>query len=548
MRSRRSFPDVGVALSPRTGVTLCLLGLLLGLGAEWLARSGQSLGMAVGDVAVGWTFIASGLTAWSQRPRSRVGVLLTSAGFAWFLGTVAASDQDVIAAFGGSMFALHRGPLFHSLVAYPGALPLDRVSVIVVIFGYVCAAIAPLASNDVITVIVASLVLGATVRGYALGVGPDRHARVTAIAGAAGVALVLVGGSVLRLSGRETGDLVLWAYEAILVIVAIGFLGDLLRGRWTQTAVTKLVVELGEPAGTGTLRTRLAGALGDPSLLIAYWLPEADEYVDERGDPVALPGPDSGRAVTLIEDRGERIAALVHDPAVLDDPALVEAVSSAARIALSNVRLRAELRNQMDELAASRRRLLTASDDQRRRIEFELRKGVEQRLETVGRLLADIRADPIADATGIEEVEQELSGARMELQDFARGLLPAALTEGGLSAALPALARKASLPVSLSVEVGRLPPAVESTVYFVCSEALTNVAKHASAEHASVAVTGDSLHVEARVDDDGVGGVDPTRGSGLRGLMDRVEALGGRLLVESPLGGGTEVVVTIPFE
>ena len=202
----------------------------------------------------------------------------------------------------------------------------------------------------------------------------------------------------------------------------------------------------------------------------------------------------------------------------------------------------------MDELAASRRRLLTASDDQRRRIEFELRKGVEQRLETVGRLLADIRADPIADATGIEEVEQELSGARRELQDFARGLLPAALTEGGLSAALPALARKASLPVSLSVEVGRLPPAVESTVYFVCSEALTNVAKHASAEHASVAVTGDSLHVEARVDDDGVGGADATRGSGLRGLMDRVEALGGRLLVESPLGGGTEVVVTIPFE
>jgi signal transduction histidine kinase len=313
-------------------------------------------------------------------------------------------------------------------------------------------------------------------------------------------------------------------------------------------AVTKLVIELGEPAETGTLRTRLAGALGDPSLLIAYWLPEANEYVDERGDPVALPGPDSGRAVTLIDDRGERIAALVHDPAVMDDPALVEAVSSAARIAISNVRLRAEVRNQMDELAASRRRILTASDDQRRRIEFELRKGVEQRLETVGRLLADIRADPTADATAIEEVEQELSGARRELHDFAGGLLPTSLTEGGLSAALPALARRAPLPVSLSVEVGHLPPAVESTVYFVCSEALTNVAKHASAEHASVAVTGDSLHVEVRVDDDGVGGVDPARGSGLRGLIDRVEALGGRLLVESPLGGGTEVVVSIPVE
>ena len=232
---------------------------------------------------------------------------------------------------------------------------------------------------------------------------------------------------------------------------------------------------------------------------------------------------------------------------MLDDPALVDAVASAASIAISNVRLRARIREQMAELAASRRRILEASEAQRRRTGRDLRLSVGQRLEKAARLLADVLRESDPNASGIEEVEKQLYSARTELRDLAHGVHPAALAEGGLAAAFPALAQRAPLPVEVSVRVGRLPPAVEATVYFVCSEALTNVAKHASAQHASVVVTGDLLHVEATIADDGVGGADPTRGSGLRGLVDRVEALGGRLLVKSPPAGGTEVVVTIPL-
>ena len=261
-------------------------GLLLGLAAEWFVRSEQSLGMTLSDLAVGWAFIACGLIAWSRRPRSRVGMLLTVTGFAWFLGTFAGSDLDVVAASGASLLTLHRGPLFHAIIGYPSGRAPDRASLAVITLGYAYAAIVPIAQNDFVTMIVAGLVLATTTRGYFLATGPDRQARVTAIAAAAAVALVLGGGSLLRLHGAnsEAEDAVLLAYEALLVLVTVGFLGDLLRGQWTQATVTKLVVELGEPSEAGTLRDRLARALGDSSLLLVYWLAEAGGYVDERGE------------------------------------------------------------------------------------------------------------------------------------------------------------------------------------------------------------------------------------------------------------------------
>jgi hypothetical protein len=166
---------------------------------------------------------------------------------------------------------------------------------------------------------------------------------VTAVAAAGALALPLVGASVGRLAGAGSGpgNVALWGYEAALVLIAAGFLADSLRGRWAQAAVTRLVVDLGGDSEAGTLRARLAHALGDPSLAVAYWLPEAKRYVDERGDPVDLPAAGSGRAVTIIDDGGERIAALVHDLTVLDAPGLADSVAEAARIAVSNVRLRA---------------------------------------------------------------------------------------------------------------------------------------------------------------------------------------------------------------
>src|SRR5215467_4778505 len=361
-------------------------GLVVGLGAEWLARSGQSLAAALGDLAVGWALIGCGLVCWSRRPQSRVGALLALTGLGWFLGTLALSQIGTVAAFGTALLFVHRGPLCHAIVGYPGGRPSGRLGISVVVVCYVYAAAVPLARSDVVTVVVAVLVLAATVGGYVRAAGPDRRARVTAVAAAAALAVPLAGGSALRVVGAGPGaeQAVLWGYEVVLVLIAAGFLADSLFGRWAQAAVTRLVVDLGRDSEAGTLRARLAHALGDRSLAIGYWLPEADGYADERGDRVELPAPGSGKAVTVVEHSGERIAALVHDATVLDDPGLVDSVALAARVALSNVRLQAEVRRQVAELDASGRRILEAGDAQRRRIQEQLQVRAGQRLARVG--------------------------------------------------------------------------------------------------------------------------------------------------------------------
>jgi hypothetical protein len=365
---------------PRLQKAAWLAGLVFGLGAEWLARSGQSLAAATADLAVGWTLIACGLIGWSRRPQSRVGPLIALTGFAWFFGTLSSSRIGVVAALGAALLVLHRGPLCHAIIGYPRGRSLGRLGMIVVVAAYVWAAAVPLASSDVATVVVTFAILAVTVRGYALAAGPGRRARVTAVAAAVVLAVPLAGGSVWRLvAGSGVEPAVLWGYEAALVLIAVGLVADLLRGRWAQAAVTKLVVDLGGDSEAGSLRARLAHALGDRSLAIAYWLPEAGGYADERGNQVELPEAGSGQAVTVVEHDGERIAALIHDVAVLDDPGLADSVARAARIALSNVRLRAEVRRRVAELDASRRRVLEAGDAQRRRLQQRLQASAGRR-------------------------------------------------------------------------------------------------------------------------------------------------------------------------
>jgi signal transduction histidine kinase len=553
MRLLRWSREATSGSGPRLRAAAWLAGLVLGLGAEWLARSSQSLPEAGADLAVGWALIGCGLVGWSRRPQSRVGPLLALTGFAWFLGTLAGSRIGGVAAFGAALLFVHRGPLCHAIIGYPRGRVPDRLSMVVVAAAYVYAAAAPLARNNVVTIVVTFLVLAATIRGYALAAGPGRRARVTAIAAAAALAVPLAGGSVARLTGAGPGveQAVPWGYEAVLVLIAAAFLADIVRGRWTQAVVTRLVVDLGEGTGTGTLQARLAHALGDRSLVIAYWLPETSGYVDESGNPMALPGAGSGKAVTVIEREGERIAALVHDAAVLDDPGLMNAVASAARIALANVQLRAKVRRQVAELDASRRRILVAGDAQRRRLQQELRAGTGERLTEVGELvdlgLQGARAAPDGTvAARLEAARRELDAAQAELQELAAGIHPVVLTERGLGPALSCLAERAPVPVRLAVPAQRLPAVIETAVYFICSEALTNVGKYAQASRADLAVRADGDQVTVLVADDGVGGADPSAGSGLKGLADRVEALGGRFCVESPAGGGTRLLAEIP--
>jgi signal transduction histidine kinase len=237
---------------------------------------------------------------------------------------------------------------------------------------------------------------------------------------------------------------------------------------------------------------------------------------------------------------------------VLEDPALVDSVAAAAAIAISNVRLQADIRRQVVELSASRRRVLEAGDAQRRRLQQELRDGAEQRLSGVREVLGIARQEA-GSASGspaverLAEVERELLQAQTELRELADGIHPTRLTETGL-VALSFLAEHAPFRVDVTVPPGRFPPAVEAATYFVCSEALANAAKHASASRVTIHVTRTPGRLAVAVSDDGVGGADPAAGSGLRGLGDRVGALGGRLRFESPSGMGTRILAELPCE
>ncbi|MGQ0668712.1 MAG: sensor histidine kinase [Actinomycetota bacterium] len=343
-----------------------------------------------------------------------------------------------------------------------------------------------------------------------------------------------------------------WVARTGQVLVPGAFLFGLLRMSLARIGVSDLVRELGEAPPPGALRDALARALGDPSLEVVFWIPGSQTYSTIDGRPVAMPSPGSGRGVTVIEGEGEPLGALVHDPALAEQPDLVRSVGSAARLAMENERLHAEVRAQLEEVRASRARIAEAADAERRRVERDLHDGAQQRLVNLSLALRMAQdrlgeGNDSATAATLEELAEELRTALVELRELARGLHPAILTEEGLGAALESLAERAAVPtLVLEAPATRLPRAVEATAYFVVSEALANVAKHAQASRVTVraGLTDGRLRVE--VADDGVGGADVSGGSGLRGLADRVAAADGRLVVDSPAGRGTRVVADMP--
>jgi signal transduction histidine kinase len=246
------------------------------------------------------------------------------------------------------------------------------------------------------------------------------------------------------------------------------------------------------------------------------------------------------------------IAAIVHDPALLDDAEQIRAAGEVAALALENERLQAELRSKVEELSASRARIVESGYAARRRLERDLHDGAQQRLVSLALSLRILRTRVEGDRDAVRALDaarSELDQALGELRELARGIHPSVLTDRGLDAALDGLARRAPLPVELEeTPAERLPDRVESTAYFVVAEALTNVAKYAHATHARVNVSRHSRQVLIEVSDDGVGGADPATGSGLRGLRDRASAVGGRLEIDSRRGQGTTVRATIPCE
>jgi signal transduction histidine kinase len=252
--------------------------------------------------------------------------------------------------------------------------------------------------------------------------------------------------------------------------------------------------------------------------------------------------------VTVVRDGGEPVAALVHDAGVLADRELVESIAAAARLAVSNALLQAGIRSQVEELDASRRRVVEAADGERRRLEHQLREGAERRLAELEAILGEAQHHANdGPAEMLATAQARLAQARSDLREFARGVHPRVLSEDGLPAALRELADRTSVPTEVSVAEVRFPAPVEVAAYFVCSEALANVAKYAAASSAAIDVTRRGGSVVVSVRDDGCGGVRIGAGSGLRGLVDRVEALGGRLTVTSAPGEGTQLIAEVPI-
>jgi signal transduction histidine kinase len=326
------------------------------------------------------------------------------------------------------------------------------------------------------------------------------------------------------------------------------FLAGLVRADVSQSrGVRSLVARLADLPERADLRDALADALGDPTLRLAFWLPEQERYVDAAGAPMVV---GSDQMVTEIERDGRRVAAIVHDRALAEHTETVQAAGAATALLLENQRLDAELRAHIVELRASRTRIVEAADTERRRIERNLHDGAQSRLVALalnmrlGRAAVgdESPAAALIDAS-IDEVRQSLE----ELRELARGIHPPVLSQRGLEPALRVLAARAPLPVEFVGGLGdRLPEAVETAAYFVVSEALTNVAKYAQAEHATVRIQRDDGRLLLEISDDGVGGAQPDAGSGLRGLADRVAALDGELDITSPAGEGTRLRVRLP--
>jgi signal transduction histidine kinase len=529
---------IGDGLSPRL---LWPVLAAVGVGAEAAGFGFGDPSAWVPDLLTGWVVGASGLVAWERRPRSLVGPLLVATGALWFVGDVGAA-----AAYA------YRGPLLHATLTYPGGRPRGRPQTLAVAVAYLAAAVAPLWRSEPLAIALAAGFVAAAVGHRRGAIGRERRERTYAVRATAAVAGLIAPTAAFRLAfdTPSAGDLSLVVFEAALGVLAIALVRGLLREPWARTGATDLVVELGE-SRSGPLRDRLSRALGDPTLEIGFRAPDGDGYVDAAGRAMTLPPPGSSRRTTVLEHDERAAAVLVHDPALLDDPGLGAAIAEAADLAGSNARLQAEVRAQIVELQASRRRLLVAADEERRRLEQRLQQTAERRLT---RLLPELeRARRAADgdperAARLRRVSEQVEQSLAEVRRLAAGLHPRELAAAGLAGALGALAGRSAVPVTLALDVpDRLPPEAERAAYFVCSEGLANVAKYAEASGArvTVGIAGGRLRVE--VADDGGGGADPGAGTGLRGLADRAEALGGALTVDSPPGAGTRLVAELPL-
>jgi signal transduction histidine kinase len=569
-----------VAPAPRPSVLLVLgLAGCAAAAITFAISSGMDEPAAVVDaVLVAWiilSYVACGLIAWSRRPESSFGLLMVMAGFGPLLSRLSALDGSVPHTIGEVCRLLPVALFLHVFLAYPSGRLEGRLERSLVAVLYPTAVGLPLVA----------VMLGPSGPRSLIEIAnrPGASDFLLAVARIATAVLALSALIVLFVRARASGRLVprslvracfaitfatlaiglVWRHFdwhaaepfkfvafTLIGVAPVLFLVGFLQARLARSAVADLFVELRADPGPADLRDALARALRDPSLELVYWLPEFGSYADLDGREVDLRRLGSDRAVTAIDREGLHVAALLHDPGLEDEPELLDAATAAAGIAFENARLHAELRARLEELKGSRSRIVDAGQKERQRLERNLHDGAQQRLIALslelGLLEEGLKGD--ADATSrLVQARREIATSLEELRDVARGIHPAVVSGHGLEIALEELAARGPVPVRLTLAIGsRLPERLEVAAYYLVSESLANIGKHAHATTASVEVARREGKVVVEVVDDGVGGADTERGSGLRGLADRVEALEGRLRIWSPIGGGTRVRAELP--
>jgi signal transduction histidine kinase len=574
-----------------TAIAFGLLSLAIAVQYPGTTNAGRSVEAAAAKLLAGSALIGAGLyvsVGW-RRPAS--GVLFGLAAIAWSLEEWNNPATGVAAAFtlGLVGYAITPAVVAHAVMAYPtgrlGSRP-ERLTIVVayvdtvLVLGLLAALFFAPAANQChlcppnlllvrdnpefhagLQSLGSLLLVAWTVAFVVLALGRLLQAsgpirRLTApvsFAGCAYILLVLVAAAqsvASRVIGA--GSLAPWpwfAQAAALCAIGLGVAWSWLLRRRTRSLMVGLVVELGRSPPPGGLQEMLGRTLGDHTLRVAYALDGRDGLVDANGDAVDVA---EGQAETALTRDSRTIAVLVHRPGLLDDPAVVEEVAAATRLALDNERFHAEVLARIEDLRASRTRIVAAGEAERRRLERDLHDGAQQRLLGLSLVLGFTRAqvkegDDSTILTLIDDAEERLRGAIDELREVAHGIYPAVLSSDGLGAAVDTLRERASIPISVtSLPDDRLPGSVESAAYFLIAEATGPIAVHAGATKAAVDArrVGDSLVIAVQAD--GAQGADTELKNRLVDLEDRIGALGGQLRVENDEPARLTVRAEIP--
>ena len=526
------------------------------------------------DLGAGLALLAAGIVACAIEGERRLGSFAILLGILWFApdweGWV---GHPIVRSLGSVASAFFLVVVLHLAVAAPRGLLRSRSTIAVVGAAYAVTALLAVGravvrnpfldphcwrncadnvflihANQGISHDLDELLLGIAVAvgGLVLGVGgarllraspAARHALVPILVPAAfvGVAGAVYGGVLLRTpfeTARSSEFLSLFlARSFAAAALAMGIAWTATSVRRARAAVARLAAELGESPPPGKLQDALAATIGDPRLRVAYWLETSRRFVGAAGNRVAEPAPEEGRVVTPIVRGGQRLAVLSYDAALLDGSALDGEIGPAARLAIENERLQAEVLAELEDLRRSRARIVERADRERQHLERNLHDGAQQRLLALSYDLRLARAS--AEAEGDTELMEllalavdEAQATLEELRELANGIFPAILDQAGLAAALEGLADEASLAVELTeIPAERQQASVESAAYFAVAEAIDDAAERA-ATSVRVGVRRARERLVISVEDDG-----RQRRTSLEHVADRIGALGGSVEV-----------------